>query len=133
MVYSVKQFTLQRVIAMFEKNMKFPILLDIYGALLTDRKSELLDLYYNEDLSLSEISEITGISRQGVRDSVKKAEADLLDYEKKLGFAERSDKCDTLISEAKALAESLGKVSLEDDRGLSERILGLLDEIAAAH
>ena len=57
---------------MFEKNMKFPILLDTYGSLLTDRKREILDYYYNEDYSLAEISEITGISRQGVRDSIKK-------------------------------------------------------------
>ena len=132
MIYSVKQFTLQRVIAVFEKNMKFPILLDIYGALLTERKSELLDLYYNEDLSLSEISELTGISRQGVRDSIKKAETDLLSYEKKLGFAERSDKCDALISEARVLAASIGKRS-SDDSGISKELLRLLDEIAAAN
>ena len=45
---------------MFEKSMKFPILLDTYGSLLTDRKREILDYYYNEDYSLAEISGITG-------------------------------------------------------------------------
>lgn len=66
---------------MFEKNMKFPILLDTYGSLLTDRKREILDYYYNEDYSLAEISEITGISRQGVRDSIKKSEEELFQLE----------------------------------------------------
>lgn len=49
---------------MFEKNMKFSILLDTYGSLLSDRKREILEYYYNDDYSLAEISEITGISRQ---------------------------------------------------------------------
>ncbi len=61
---------------MFKKDMKYSLLLDFYGDLLSERKKELIELYYNEDLSLSEVSEITGISRQGVRDSVKKAEAE---------------------------------------------------------
>ena len=64
MIYSVKQFTLQHcaVIFIFEKNMKFPLLLDIYGVLLSPKKRELVEYYYNEDYSLSEISEITGTS-----------------------------------------------------------------------
>ena len=55
MVYSVKRFTLQHcaVIPIFEKNMKFPLLLDTYGSLLSDRKRELLDYYYNEDYTLA--------------------------------------------------------------------------------
>ena len=74
---------------MFKKDMKYSLLLDFYGDLLSERKKELIELYYNEDLSLSEVSEITGISRQGVRDSVKKAECELEDYEFKLGMAKR--------------------------------------------
>ncbi len=74
---------------MFEKNLLLPCLLDIYGALLTDRKRELLDYYYEEDYSLSEISELTGISRQGIRDSIKKSEAELLDFESKLHLYEK--------------------------------------------
>jgi predicted DNA-binding protein YlxM (UPF0122 family) len=77
------------VIPIFEKNMKFPLLLDTYGPLLTDRKRELLDYYYNEDYSLSEISELTGISRQGVRELIKKAEEELNFYEQKLHLAQR--------------------------------------------
>ena len=66
---------------MFEKDMKFPRLLDVYGALLTDRKRELLELYYNEDCSLAEISELTGISRQGVRDSIRKSQDEINGWE----------------------------------------------------
>ena len=62
---------------MFEKDMRIAALIDIYGSLLTDRKREIIDMYYNDDYSLSEISENTGISRQGVRDSIKKSEAEL--------------------------------------------------------
>ncbi len=129
MVYSVKQFTLQRMVrAMFEKNMKFPVLLDFYGALLTERKSELLDLYYNEDLSLAEISEITGISRQGVRDSVKKAEADLQRFEDILGFVKRASLTDRAIDEAKKLLDCIGKESVTRDREISLEVARLLDQ-----
>ena len=74
---------------MFVKNMKLPILLDVYGALLTERQYELLDLYYNEDLSLTEISEHANITRQGVRDAVVKATNILSDMEEKLGLVEK--------------------------------------------
>ena len=65
------------MIDIFVKDMLFPLLLDVYGALLTERKRELLDYYYNEDYSLSEIAELTGLSRQGVRDGIRKAEEEL--------------------------------------------------------
>ena len=90
---------------MFEKNLLLPYLLDIYGSLLSERKKELLDYYYGEDYSLSEISELTGISRQGVRDSIKKSEAELLDIEDKLRLFEKRKKAESLIHEAKSLAE----------------------------
>ena len=92
---------------MREKNVKFVMLLDAYGPLLTERKYELLDLYYSEDFSLSEISELTGLSRQGVRDSIKKSEAELAFFEEKLRLAEKSGKTSDLISRARELAEKL--------------------------
>ena len=92
---------------MREKNVKFVMLLDAYGPLLKERKYELLDLYYSEDYSLSEISELTGLSRQGVRDSIKKSEAELAFFEEKLGLAEKSGKTSDLISRARELAEKL--------------------------
>ena len=74
---------------MFQKDMKYSLLLDFYGDILSERKREIIELYYNEDLSLAEVSEITGISRQGVRDSVKKTEIELSQLEEKLGLAKR--------------------------------------------
>ena len=74
---------------MFEKNLKIGYLLDFYGDILPDRKREVLDYYYNDDLSLAEIAEEIGISRQGVRDIIKKAEEQLLFYEEKLGLAKK--------------------------------------------
>ena len=97
MLYCVKQKTLQHcaVIVIFEKNMKFPLLLDTYGCLLSERKREIVEYYYNDDYSLAEISEITGISRQGVRDSIKKTEDEIYFLEEKLGTVRKN----RLISE----------------------------------
>ena len=74
---------------MFEKDLKIAFLLDFYGEVLSERKRTVLDYYYNDDLSLAEIAEEIGISRQGVRDLIKKAEDELHFYEEKLGLAER--------------------------------------------
>ena len=74
---------------MFEKDLKKAYLLDFYGDVLTERKKEVLDMYYNEDLSLAEIAEQIGISRQGVRDLIKKAEEEIYFLEEKLGLAQK--------------------------------------------
>jgi predicted DNA-binding protein YlxM (UPF0122 family) len=74
---------------MFEKNYKISYLLDFYGNILTDKQKDAIDLYYNEDLSLAEIAEHVGITRQGVRDAIKRGEEILLEMEEKLGFAEK--------------------------------------------
>ena len=72
---------------MFQKNMNISFLLDFYGDVLDEKPRMLLDLYYNEDLSLAEIAESEGMTRQGVRHVVKKAEQQLLFLENKLGLA----------------------------------------------
>jgi predicted DNA-binding protein YlxM (UPF0122 family) len=74
---------------MFEKDLNVGFLLDFYGDILNEHKREVLSMYYNEDLSLAEISEVIGISRQGVRDIIKKAGNELVFYEEKLGLAKR--------------------------------------------
>lgn len=74
---------------MFEKNLKIGFLLDFYGDVLSERKRTVLDGYYNDDLSLAEIAQEIGISRQGVRELIKKAEEELYFYEEKLGLAAR--------------------------------------------
>lgn len=85
------------------------LLFDFFGDLLPEKQREYFDLYYNDDLSLSEIAEITGISRQGVRDGLKKAETALLEYEEKTGvvsrFSELRRKVMLLESDAKRLTE----------------------------
>ena len=68
---------------------RMTMLFDFYGELLTERQKEFFDLYYNEDLSLSEIAENNGISRQGVRDVIVRAEAVMQEVEDKTGLIRR--------------------------------------------
>ena len=68
---------------------RMAMLYDFYGDVLTDRQKEFYDLYYNEDLSLGEIAENYGITRQGVRDVIVRAEAALTELEDKTGLIKR--------------------------------------------
>ena len=72
-----------------EKNLNVSILLDFYGAMLTEKQREAVEYYYNDDLSLSEIADNQGISRQGVRDVIVRAEAIMTDLEDKTGLMKR--------------------------------------------
>ena len=74
---------------MYEKIVQIALLFDFYGQLLTEKQIEIIDMYYGNDLSLSEISEQLGISRQGVYDTLKRAEKTLFEYEDKLGLVNR--------------------------------------------
>ena len=65
---------------------RMTMLFDFYGELLTDRQKEFFDLYYNEDLSLAEIAENYGISRQGVRDVIVRAESVMTEVEDRTGL-----------------------------------------------
>lgn len=69
-----------------EKRIRLSMLYDLYGTLLTDKRSQALRLYLEEDLSLSEIAESMGISRQAVHDSILRAENSLEQYEQALGL-----------------------------------------------
>ena len=84
------------------KDLKISLLMDFYGGILTDKQLDALELYYNEDLSLAEIAQHTKITRQGVRDNIKRGEAVLLEMEEKLGFYEKyahlDDKMETVIN-----------------------------------
>ncbi|MCI8719542.1 MAG: DNA-binding protein [Oscillospiraceae bacterium] len=68
---------------------RMTMLFDFYGELLTERQREFFDLYYNEDLSLTEIAENSGISRQGVRDVIVRAEGAMQEVEDKTGLIRR--------------------------------------------
>lgn len=65
-----------------EKNIEVSLLFDFYGELLKPSGKKAIDLYYNEDLSLAEVADETGITRQGVRDSIKRSEQQLFEFEK---------------------------------------------------
>lgn len=89
---------------MFVKAVKeVSLLLDFYEELLSERKRTVLSMYYNEDLSLAEIADEIGISRQGVRDLIKKAEEELNNLEDKLGLVRK-------FEEAKERAASIRKM-----------------------
>ena len=105
---------------MFEKNMNIPYLLDFYGDVLSDRYRSILDLYYNDDLSLSEIADSEGISRQGVRHLIKKGEEELFFLENKLGLAEQFTELQKLARELSSLSDSLRDEQDEKIRRLSE-------------
>lgn len=72
-----------------EKRFEISFLLDFYGSLLTEKQRNTVKLYHNADLSLSEIAESEGITRQGVRDAVKRSEDLMIDMENKLHLAEK--------------------------------------------
>ncbi len=92
---------------MFEKNLNMGYLLDFYGDVLSEKKRTVLGWYYNDDLSLSEIAEEIGISRQGVRDIIKKTEEELLFYEERLGLALKSARATETIEQAIAMSREL--------------------------
>ncbi|MBZ4646236.1 MAG: uncharacterized protein PWR27_812 [Petroclostridium sp.] len=71
------------------KNLEISMLFDFYKELLTEKQADVIDLYYNQDLSLGEISEHLNITRQGVRDSIKRGEKLLFELEERLGLVER--------------------------------------------
>ena len=71
------------------KNLDMTLLLDFYGDMLTDKQRTFISYYYNDDLSLSEIAANEGITRQGVRDAIKRAEAQLVGMEERLGLVTR--------------------------------------------
>ena len=96
--------------ATHEKDLEIGLLLDFYGELLSERQRDMAELYYNEDLSLAEIAEEQGITRQGVRDSITKAKSQLTEYEEKLGLAAKfrfiEDTLDDIVPRLEKLSES---------------------------
>jgi predicted DNA-binding protein YlxM (UPF0122 family) len=98
-----------------DKNIKMSILLDIYGKLLTEKQYNLLNDYYNNDFSQSEIAENEKITRQAVRDNLKKGENNLLEYEENLKIMEKNLISQNKINSALKDIENLkNKVSDKD-------------------
>ena len=93
------------------KNLEVSLLLDFYGDMLTEKQRNMVDYYYNDDLSLAEIAENEGISRQGVRDSVKRAEAQMLEMEARLGLSRRVREMCAQAQEIRQLAQEIRQIS----------------------
>lgn len=107
---------------------RIPLLFDFYGPLLTERQQELVRAYYLEDLSLGEIAESEGVSRQAVHDLIRRAADALTEFEERLGFAAAHL---ARQAELAALAADLEAVGCESDPHLSAartRLRRLLDE-----
>ena len=100
-----------------DKKVEISILLQIYGNLLTKKQQDVMNLYYNEDLSLSEIAEIYKISRQGVNDLIKKGETKLLEYEKVLHIMKttqtNNETINTIVYELSKIDENSSKNDIQ--------------------
>lgn len=93
------------------KNLEISFLLDFYGDMLTEKQRDVVELYYNEDLSLAEIAAHSGITRQGVRDSIKRAESQLLEYEDRLHLAARFRRIEEVLSSIVREAQQIEKLN----------------------
>ena len=96
------------------KDLRYNELFDVYGKLLTDKQREIFSSYFDYDLSLSEIAESQGTTRQNVYDAVKKVKEKLDEYEKILRLASKN-------SQIAEIAEEVGKT----DKGLADRVMEL--------
>ncbi|HJB80459.1 YlxM family DNA-binding protein [Flavonifractor plautii] len=113
---------------------RMALLYDFYGDMLTDRQKEFYDLYYNEDLSLAEIAENYGITRQGVRDVIVRAEAILTELEDKTGIIKRFHKMQQQFLEVE---EAVNAIAQRNDQRWQDdeveiqcnRIRGVLDQL----
>ena len=120
-VYSFFLYTKELYI--MEKNIEVSLLLDFYGELLKPSVRETIDLYYNDDLSLAEVAAQCGITRQGVRDSVKRGEAQLFGFEKKLGLLKRFRELEAGLSEIAETARQISERSNDETtRSLAREI-----------
>ena len=110
------------------------LLFDFYGETLTEKQRELFDLYYNEDLSLAEIAEHAGITRQGVRDSIKRAEHALGEMESKLGLVARygdTERCALELRDEVSRLRNLNTNALHspEAEAIADRMTALLDQL----
>ena len=108
------------------KNLEFGTLLDLYGSLISDKQYEAMDYYYNQDLSLSEIGELLNISRQAVRNNIKKGEENILEYENNLGLYAKLESTHNIIEN---VALKLEKINNELKNNELESLLAELKGI----
>ena len=99
------------------------MLFDFYGDLLTEKQREYYDLHYNADLSLQEIAEQSGVSRQAVWDIIRRAEQSLVDLEEKTGLVSRAVRRRKAVEE---IAEIVSRLPAGEEK---QAILARLDEL----
>ena len=104
-----------------EDKVKISILLEIYGNLLTNKQKSLIDDYYNNDLSLSEIAENNEITRQAVRDILKKGEKKLFEYEEKLLFMKRT------LNQEEKIAQVLSELTKIQKESSDKQVAKILE------
>ena len=106
-----------------EKKVEISMLWQIYGNLLTEKQYKVIDYYYNEDLSLSEIAENEEITRQGVRDIIKKGEKKLFEYEEKLLFMKKT------INQEQKIQQVLSNLTKIQKDSSDKQVNSILEEI----
>ena len=106
-----------------EEKVKISILCQIYGKMLTQKQYELINDYYNNDLSLSEIAENNHITRQAVRDIIKKGENKLFELEEKLAFMEKT------LKQEKQLQQVLQELSKIEDTSSDKKVAKILERV----
>ena len=115
------------------KDLKYTFLLDFYGEMLTERQRELIDSYYNADLSLSELSEEFGITRQGIRDSIKRSEKELNEMEERLGLAKRFSMVTEALTEICDCAIRIRETNAGRDETIEADALKILEKAKALY
>ena len=119
------------------KNLAIADLLDLYGDMLTEKQKDVMELYYDQDLSLAEIAEHEEITRQGVRDSIKRGEAYLLELEEKLHFDEKFKRHEEVTDEITARCNEIERINRgftfsqsidENAKTVRQLLNGYLDE-----
>ena len=106
-----------------EEKVKISILLEIYGKLLTEKQLEILSDYYNNDLSLSEIAENNNITRQAVRDIIKKGENKLFELEEKLEIMKR------MFNQEEKIAIILSELTKIEQKSSDKQIAQILTHV----
>jgi len=117
---------------MEDETLLMSMLFDFFGDLLTEKQREYFDLYHNEDLSLSEIAEKAGITRQGVYDIVVRAEKSLIEIEQKTGIVRKWRETRDGLERAEALARKMQRLSEsnEESMHLANELVITLEGIA---
>ena len=116
---------------MVESRRTRSMLLDFYGELLTDKQRECFDLHYNEDLSLSEIAEQLGISRQGVWDNIRRAESAMAEVERKTGLLRRFEENRSALEDLRGGLERLAAMSVGEAKCLALQLEEEVTELIA--